>query len=69
MLGPVMRYSIQVNDEEIDHADSLAEARRARGTIIYGGIGAEANTTIKPVRARVSEPNKSTSAPAGQGAS
>ncbi len=40
------RYAIKVDGEEIDHADSFAEARKNRDTIIYGGIGTEDNTTI-----------------------
>ena len=40
-------YAIKVDGEEIDHAETLAAARRARDTIIYGGIGTEANTTIE----------------------
>ncbi len=43
-------YRVLVNGEEIDHADTLAEARRARNTIIYGGIGTEDNTTIEKGR-------------------
>lgn len=41
------RYVIKVDGEEIDHADSMTEARRNRDAIIYGGIGTEANTTIE----------------------
>jgi nucleoside-triphosphatase THEP1 len=43
-------YVIKVDGEEIDHADTRAEARRARDTIIYGEIGTEENTTIEPMR-------------------
>jgi hypothetical protein len=40
-------YVINVNGEEIDHVDTLAKAKRARNTIIYGGIGTEDNITIE----------------------
>lgn len=42
------KFAIKVNGEEIDHAETRAEATRNRNTIIYGGIGTEANTTIEP---------------------
>lgn len=45
---PAGTLVIKVNGEEMDHADSLPEARRLRDTVIYGGIGTEANTTIEP---------------------
>lgn len=41
-------YAIKVDGEEIDHADTRPKANTARDTIIYGGIGTEANTTIEP---------------------
>lgn len=41
------KYVIKVDGEEIDHADSMSDAERARNTIIYGEIGTEANTTIE----------------------
>ncbi len=41
------KFVIKVDGEEIDHADTPAEARRARDTIIYGGIGTESTTTIE----------------------
>jgi hypothetical protein len=41
------KYAIKVDGEEIDHADTKAEAKRNRDTIIYGEIGTEANTTIE----------------------
>lgn len=41
-------YVITIDGEEIDHADTLALARRARDTIIYGGIGTLQNTAIVP---------------------
>jgi hypothetical protein len=45
---PAGNYAIKVDGEEIDHADTPAEAGRARNTIIYGEIGTEGNTTIEP---------------------
>lgn len=39
--------AIKVDGEEIDHADTPAEAERHRNTIIYGGVGTEDNTTIE----------------------
>jgi hypothetical protein len=42
------KYAIKVDGEEIDHADTRAEANRARNTIIYGELGTEDNTTIEP---------------------
>ncbi len=45
---PAGEYAIKVDGEEIDHADTPAEARRARDTINYGGIGTEGSTTIEP---------------------
>jgi predicted RNA-binding Zn-ribbon protein involved in translation (DUF1610 family) len=42
------KYAIKVDGEEIDHADTKAEAKRNRDTVIYGEIGTEANTTIEP---------------------
>jgi hypothetical protein len=45
--APSGAYAIKVDGEEIDHADTRAQAEQARNTIIYGGIGTEANTTIE----------------------
>ena len=44
---PSGKYAITVDGEEIDHADTLAEARRNRDTIIYGEIGTPENTKIQ----------------------
>lgn len=44
---PAGKFVIKVDGEEIDHADTKAEAKRNRDTIIYGGIGTEENTTIE----------------------
>ena len=44
---PSGAFVIRVNGEEIDHADTRAEAERARDTIIYGGIGTAENTTVE----------------------
>lgn len=44
---PSGKYAIKVDGEEIDHADTRAEAKRYRDTIVYGGIGTEDNTTIE----------------------
>lgn len=41
-------FAIKVDGEEIDHADTRAEAKHHRDTILYGEIGTEANTTIEP---------------------
>jgi hypothetical protein len=66
------KFAIKVDGEEIDHADTPAEAQRNRDTIIYGEIGTEANTTIetKPVgrtgvlwhSSRATEPEANTTA-------
>jgi hypothetical protein len=40
-------YVVLVDGEEIDHADTRAAASRARDTVIYGGIGTEANTVVR----------------------
>jgi hypothetical protein len=45
---PLSKFVIKVDGEEMDHADTMSEAKRHRDTIIYGGIGTPENTTIEP---------------------
>jgi hypothetical protein len=44
---PPGKYIITVDGEEMDHAETLTEARRNRDTIIYGEIGTQENTKIQ----------------------